>query len=166
LLKRCASTLNHAAGAQVDVARTNQSDDVDAEMAVEPSVFGREDRLGQPWRHLAQLDHAAIEIAVCRKHLAVARDEGKARPPVELVDAAQVRKSEGEIRDHHARGNRAPDRQNGAPFQERAEQTAARPLAPPTPGRWRGGPAFALQSRGLRSATAQRWLHPSAGVFS
>ena len=75
LLGNRAAALHDLAGAQIGDRGAHQPDRVDAEMAVEPAVLGRDHRLRQKGRHLLQGQRLAEQIAEAGERAAVGSED-------------------------------------------------------------------------------------------
>ncbi len=129
LLRDGAAALDDMAGTHVDDGGAEQTEEIDAEMAVEAPILRGDDRVGQIFRHVAHADGVAKEIAVGGQQSAVARYQGDARSPLGVRQIASLRQGQGEIAEEGAERDDTPDRENDPPAQRRPAET------PPPAGR-------------------------------
>ena len=98
LLGDRAAALDDMAGAQIGDRGAHQPDRVDAEMAVEAAVLGRDHRLRQVGRHLLQGQRLAEQIAEGGDQAAVGGEDRDARPPLGDGELARCRAGSGRNR--------------------------------------------------------------------
>jgi len=113
--------LHHTACAEICEGGTREPLRIDAEMAVEAPVLGRQYGHRQPGRHFLELHKPAEQIAVCRDRLAGGIDEDEARTALEHVDALERRQREPEERQHAGTGCTRPQPGNESPFERNGE---------------------------------------------
>ena len=143
----------------------HDADRIDAEMAVEAAVLGRDHRLRQIGRHLLQAQRLAEQVAEGRDQAAVGGEDRDARPPLGDGQLAGVGQGQREIAEHAAAEDRRPQRQqNRQPHARRQTASATERAAA---GRWqalrRRSRAGARRSAGSARSRGSGIARPSRG---
>ncbi len=128
LLRDGAAALDDVAGAQIGECRAHRAPEIDAEMAVEAPVLGRDHRLGQVFRHLVDAQRLAEEIAERGDKRAVRREQRHRRPPLGHRKVLGRGQGQREIAERAPAQDRHPQRRDEAPL-------PPAPARPPFPRR-------------------------------
>ena len=128
LLGDRAAALHQPPGAQIDDHGACQADHVDAEMAIEAAILGRQQGAHEMRRQLFELDGAGIKIARRGQDLAVGTHEREAGAPVETRDRADIGQPQRVPGENRGAGDARPEHQHQHPFRH--------PPRPATAWRW------------------------------
>src|SRR5215831_9638174 len=118
------------ASRQIGGGGAQKPDRVDPEVAVKPAVFGRNHRLWQIGRHLAQGQRLTKEIPEGRQQTAIGSENGDTWAPLGVSQLAGVGQSEREVAENAAADDRRPQQQQYERFDRLSKNYAAN-AAPP-----------------------------------